>query len=140
MLVLDCAGQQHLADWLRLRGPKDPPRPAPACQEPRAQIADRQLRAGARGLSVATISEGEAFARVGVDDLFIAYPVWLDADKAQRLRRLADDDVAVGAGVESVEGARQLGNGVHGSARLVEVLGRGRQREPPDRGAASRCC
>ncbi|MEV8020175.1 alanine racemase [Streptomyces sp. NPDC086554] len=67
-----------------------------------AQIADRQLRAGARGLSVATISEAEAFARSGVDDLFIAYPVWLDAEKAQRLRRLAD--------------------AVRGSARPVEVL------------------
>ncbi|GGX40156.1 alanine racemase [Streptomyces noursei] len=86
-----------------------------------AQIADRQLRAGGRGLSVATIGEAEAFARVGVDDLFIAYPVWLDADKAQRLRRLADD-VALRVGVESVEGARRLGNAVHGSARPVEVL------------------
>ncbi|MEU5001271.1 alanine racemase [Streptomyces sp. NPDC021622] len=86
-----------------------------------AQIADRQLRAGARGLSVATISEAEAFARSGVDDLFIAFPVWLDADKAQRLRRLADE-VAVRVGVESVEGARRLGDAVRGSARPVEVL------------------
>ncbi|WP_030375280.1 alanine racemase [Streptomyces rimosus] len=86
-----------------------------------AQIADRQLRAGARGLSVATISEAEAFARTGVDDLFIAYPVWLDAGKARRLRRLADD-VALRVGVESAEGARRLGNAVRGSARPVEVL------------------
>jgi D-serine deaminase-like pyridoxal phosphate-dependent protein len=86
-----------------------------------AQIADRQLRAGARGLSVATISEAEAFARVGVDDLFIAYPVWLDADKTQRLRRLADD-VALRVGVESAEGAQRLGKAVRGSARPVEVL------------------
>lgn len=55
-----------------------------------ARIGELQLQAGARGLSVATIGEAEAFARVGVDDLFIAYPVWLDAGKAQRLRRLAD--------------------------------------------------
>ncbi|MGW5653914.1 alanine racemase [Streptomyces humi] len=86
-----------------------------------AQIADRQLRAGARGLTVATISEAEAFVRAGVDDLFIAYPVWLDAGKAQRLRRLADD-VALRVGVESAEGARRLGNAVGGSARPVEVL------------------
>ncbi|MFD8810224.1 alanine racemase [Streptomyces sp. NPDC059627] len=85
------------------------------------QIADRQLRSGARGLSVATIGEAEAFARAGVDDLFIAYPVWLDAGKAQRLRRLADD-VALRVGVESVEGAQRLGNAVRGSARAVEVL------------------
>lgn len=86
-----------------------------------AQIADRQLRAGARGLSVATISEAEAFARTGVDDLFIAYPVWLDAGKAQRLRRLTDD-VALSVGVESVEGARRLGSAMRGSARPVKVL------------------
>ncbi|MEV0116090.1 alanine racemase [Streptomyces sp. NPDC050844] len=86
-----------------------------------AQIADRQLRAGARGLSVATISEAEAFARSGVDDMFIAFPVWLDADKARRLRRLADE-VALRVGVESVEGARRLGDAVRDSARPVEVL------------------
>ncbi|MFE6719114.1 alanine racemase [Streptomyces albidoflavus] len=86
-----------------------------------ARIGDLQLQAGARGLSVATIGEAEAFARVGVDDLFIAYPVWLDADKAQRLRRLADR-VALRVGVESVEGAQRLGIAVRGSARPVEVL------------------
>jgi D-serine deaminase-like pyridoxal phosphate-dependent protein len=86
-----------------------------------ARIADRQLRAGARGLSVATIGEAEAFARAGVDDLFIAYPVWLDADKTRRLRRLADD-VALRVGVESVEGARRLGEALRGSVRRVEVL------------------
>lgn len=86
-----------------------------------AQIADRQLRAGACGLSVATVSEAEAFARGGVDDLFIAYPVWLDAGKARRLRRLADD-VALRVGVESVEGARRLGEALRGSVRRVEVL------------------
>ncbi|MFJ7064668.1 alanine racemase [Streptomyces sp. NPDC101115] len=86
-----------------------------------AEIAERQLRAGAGGLSVATVSEAEAFARAGVDDLFIAYPVWPDADKARRLRRLADD-VALHVGVESVEGARRLGDALRGSARPVEVL------------------
>ncbi len=86
-----------------------------------AQIADRQRRAGARGLSVATISEAEALARVGVDDLFIAYPVWPDAAKARRLRRLADE-VALRVGVESVEGAQRLGDAVRGSARPVEAL------------------
>lgn len=86
-----------------------------------AQIADRQLRAGARGLSVATISEAEAFARSGVNDLFIAYPVWLDDEKARRIRNLADG-VALRVGVESVEGARRLGKAVQNSARPVEVL------------------
>jgi len=41
------------------------------------QIAERQLAAGAVGLTVATIGEAEAFADAGVSDLFIAYPLWL---------------------------------------------------------------
>ncbi|MEV6180473.1 alanine racemase [Streptomyces sp. NPDC052015] len=85
------------------------------------QIADRQLRAGARGLSVATIREAEVFAREGVTDVFIAYPVWLDADKARRVRRLADE-VSLRVGIESVEGAQRLGEALRGSARPVEVL------------------
>ncbi|MEU2790139.1 alanine racemase [Streptomyces sp. NPDC007100] len=86
-----------------------------------AEIADRQLRAGARGLSVATLGEAEVFARSGVDDLFIAYPLWLDEAKARRARRLADE-VALSVGVESREGARRLGAAVRGSARPVDVL------------------
>ncbi len=40
------------------------------------QIARRQLAAGATGLTVATVAEAEVFADAGVEDLFIAYPVW----------------------------------------------------------------
>lgn len=86
-----------------------------------AEIAGRQLRAGARGLSVATLSEAEAFAAAGVDDLFIAYPLWSDESRARRLRRLADV-VALRVGVDSVEAARRLGDAVRGSDRAVEVL------------------
>ncbi|MFC4504792.1 MULTISPECIES: alanine racemase [Streptomyces] len=85
------------------------------------QIADRQLQVGAFGLSVATIGEAEVFARNGVDDLFIAYPLWLDAGKVQRIRRLADE-VSLRVGVESIEGAQRLGEALRGSARPVEVL------------------
>ena len=55
-----------------------------------AEIAERQLRAGARGLSVATLSEAEAFA-AGVDDLFVAYPLWPDEGRARRLHRVDAD-------------------------------------------------
>lgn len=86
-----------------------------------AEIAGRQLRAGARGLSVATLSEAEAFAAAGVDDLFVAYPLWLDAGKARRVRRLADK-VALRVGADSVEAVRRLADAVRGSDRPVEVL------------------
>lgn len=54
-------------------------------------------------MSVATLSEAEALARAGADDLFIAYPLWLDKAKAGRARALADE-VALRVGVDSVEG------------------------------------
>ncbi|GAA4250210.1 D-TA family PLP-dependent enzyme [Dactylosporangium darangshiense] len=86
-----------------------------------ADVAARQLAAGAIGLSVATLGEAEAFARAGVDDLFIAYPLWLDDGKAGRLRLLAET-VALRVGVDSAEAARRLGAAVRGSARPVEAL------------------
>jgi D-serine deaminase-like pyridoxal phosphate-dependent protein len=54
-----------------------------------AEVARRQLAAGAAGLSVATLGEAEAFADAGIGDIFIAYPLWADDGRAARLRALA---------------------------------------------------
>ncbi|WP_026919434.1 alanine racemase [Gordonia shandongensis] len=85
-----------------------------------AQIARRQLDAGATGLSVATIGEAEAFADAGVTDLFIAYPLWPTAAGAARLRALAAR-VAVSVGVDSPAGARHLADGLAGARVRVIV-------------------
>lgn len=71
------------------------------------EIARRQLAAGATGLTVATIGEAEVFAEAGVDDLFIAYPLWLGAGDADRLRALAAR-ARVLVGCDSAEAARRL--------------------------------
>lgn len=71
------------------------------------EIARRQLAHGAVGLTVATVAEAEVFADGGIDDLFIAYPVWAEGPRAERLRKLADR-VQLRVGVESIEGARML--------------------------------
>ncbi|MCA0295181.1 MAG: alanine racemase [Actinobacteria bacterium] len=71
------------------------------------QIARRQLDAGASGLTVATIGEAEVFAAAGFDDLFIAYPLWLGAGDADRLRALAGR-ARVLVGCDSPEAARRL--------------------------------
>lgn len=77
-------------------------------------VARRQLDLGAAGLTVATIGEAEVFADL-CDEVFIAYPLWVDADAAGRLRALAGR-CRVRIGCDSVEAARRL-------ARLpVEVL------------------
>lgn len=85
------------------------------------QIAEAQLRAGAVGLTVATVGEAEVFADGGVTDLFIAYPLWIDEAKGRRLRALADR-VALRLAADSPEGARRLARAVRGAARTVEVL------------------
>jgi D-serine deaminase-like pyridoxal phosphate-dependent protein len=71
------------------------------------QIAERQLAAGAVGLTVATIGEAEVFARSGATDLFIAYPLWVDADAAGRLRALGDG-ARLAVGCDSAEAAAHL--------------------------------
>jgi len=72
------------------------------------QIADRQLAAGAVGLTVATIGEAEVFAEAGVRDLFIAYPLWVDSEDADRLRALAAVGVRVAVGCDSAEAGANL--------------------------------
>src|ERR1700678_1540434 len=55
------------------------------------QIARLQIDHGARGLTVGTVGEAEVFAAAGVDDVFIAYPLYVSGSKAKRLRALADE-------------------------------------------------
>lgn len=69
------------------------------------EIARRQLTAGAIGITVATIGEAEVFAAAGVDDIFIAYPLWLTRARAARLRALAAT-TTITLGCDSVESGR----------------------------------
>jgi D-serine deaminase-like pyridoxal phosphate-dependent protein len=83
------------------------------------EIARRQLQLGAVGLTVATVSEAEVFARAGFTDLFIAYPVWAVGAWGNRLWALANQAV-VRIGVDSAEGAAVLARAAAGSD--IEVL------------------
>lgn len=85
------------------------------------EVARRQLSAGAAGITVATLGEAEVFAAAGIDDLFIAYPVWAAGAKAERLRRLAGR-VRLRVGADSSEGARLLGAALVPSGATAEVL------------------
>src|SRR5579859_4774931 len=82
------------------------------------QIAEKQLAAGAVGLTVATIGEAEVFAAAGVTDLFIAYPLWLDEGKQRRLAKLAAG-ARVQVGVDSIESARRIAG--TGASVLIEI-------------------
>ncbi|MCF6377892.1 alanine racemase [Nocardioides KLBMP 9356] len=70
------------------------------------EVARRQLAAGAVGLTVATVAEAEVFAEV-CDDLFIAYPLWVDDERAARLRDVLSR-ASVAVGVDSVESTSHL--------------------------------
>jgi D-serine deaminase-like pyridoxal phosphate-dependent protein len=72
------------------------------------QIADRQLVAGAVGLTVATIGEAEVFANGGTENLFIGYPLWVDTEDAARLRTLAESGVRLSVGCDSLAAGRNL--------------------------------
>ncbi len=72
-----------------------------------SDIAQRQLAAGAVGLTVQTVSEAEIFAAAGVTDLFIGYPVFATPEIGQRLRALVNK-AAVAVGTDSTESARAL--------------------------------
>lgn len=85
------------------------------------QIAQRQLAAGATGLTVATLAEAEAFAAAGCDDLFIAYPLWAGARRATRIRTL-HEKVRLRIGVDSAESATALAAATNGSDPLDVLI------------------
>lgn len=64
------------------------------------EIADLQLAAGARGVTVATIGEAEVFDYIG--DVFIAYPVWPTEQAAARINALESQVIL---GIDSVAAA-----------------------------------
>ena len=84
------------------------------------EIARRQLAHGAVGLTVATVAEAEVFADAGIDDLFIAYPVWAEGLRAERVRSLAGR-VRLRVGIDSIEGARMLAQATTSGGHPVPV-------------------
>lgn len=84
------------------------------------EIAQRQLAAGAVGLTVATVGEAEVFAAICAD-LFIAYPLWADESKGARLNALRDKGIRLAVGIDSVAGARQLAGTAGAQDVLIEV-------------------
>src|SRR5581483_3929988 len=70
------------------------------------QIAEKQLKAGAGGITAAKLSEAEVFVEAGVNDVFVAYPI-IGREKARRAARLAQRCHLI-VGVENEQGIRQL--------------------------------
>ena len=90
-------------------------------------VARMQLAAGARGITVGTLGEAEVFVGAGIDDVFLAYPIWADGPKAERLRALHARAPRVRVGIDSIGGAERLAAAAAGTGAreplvvLVEV-------------------
>ena len=85
-------------------------------------VARLQLAGGARGITVGTIGEAEVFVGAGIEDVFLAYPVWASAPKAIRLRGLHAAAPGLRVGIDSIEGAGQVAAAVAGTGRPLSVL------------------
>jgi D-serine deaminase-like pyridoxal phosphate-dependent protein len=101
-------------------------------------LARLQVESGARGITVGNLGEAEVFADGGIDDLFIAYPVWAEGPKAARLRALHEKaGLRLSIGFDSIGGARRLAAAIAGTERRLRVLleldpGNRRTGVPPD--------
>src|SRR6266436_9153880 len=85
-------------------------------------VARMQLAAGAHGITVGTFGEAEVFSEAGIEDLFLAYPIWAEGAKAARIRALHEARGAFRVGLDSVGGADRLAAAVAGSARPLGVI------------------
>jgi D-serine deaminase-like pyridoxal phosphate-dependent protein len=70
------------------------------------EIARLQIEAGARGITVAKLSEAEVMANSGIRDIFVAYPI-VSPMKLDRLVEL-NAKINLIAGVDSLEGALRM--------------------------------
>jgi len=84
-------------------------------------LARMQLEAGASGITVGTVGEAEVMAAGGIDDIFIAYPVWAEGARAKRIAAL-HRSVVLSVGIDSVDGAERLARATAGSDRPLTVL------------------
>lgn len=72
-----------------------------------AEVAARQVAAGAQGLTVSSLGEAEHFAGRGFDDLFVAYSVPGTPEAAKRISRLLDR-AQLRLAVDSIRGLESL--------------------------------
>ncbi len=83
-------------------------------------IARRQLRAGARGITVAKLDEAEAMLEAGIDDIFVAYEI-VGPRKVERLLAL-NRRGRVSSAVDSLAGAAAVSRAAVRAGRSLDVL------------------
>lgn len=98
------------------------------------EIARRQLAHGAVGITVANIGEAEILASDVVNDVFIAYPLWVNDNSLVRLRSLSDR-ISVAVGADSSEAVKRLAP-LAGKVRLLIEVDCGLRRSGAEPNAA----
>jgi D-serine deaminase-like pyridoxal phosphate-dependent protein len=84
------------------------------------EIARLQIAAGARGVTLAKVSEAEVFADAGIDDLFIAYQIVSPA-QLERLVRLARR-TRLRCAVDSRAGAERLSHAATNAGIELQIM------------------
>lgn len=102
------------------------------------ELAHRQVRSGACGITVAKVGEAEVMAAAGLADILVAYPV-VGPQKTERLMRVARR-ATVTVALDSLEAAEDLSDAARGNGATIGVLleintGFGRCGVPIDSGA-----
>ena len=135
-LVVDLDAMERnlarMADWARQQGVRLRPH---AKMHKCAEIARRQIAAGAVGVCVQKLDEAQALADAGIGDLYISNEVIAPA-KLARLATLAQR-VRLAVAVDSLEGVQGLASALRGRSVTVEVfvevdVGGGRCGVPPE--------
>ena len=84
------------------------------------KIAQKQLEAGAKGITCATLSEAEVFAEAGIEKILLAYPI-VGKDKLDRLQKLAKK-ITIRTIADSLTVARGLSEIGELTNNKIEVL------------------
>lgn len=83
------------------------------------EIAQMQVDTGANGITTAKVSEAEAMAEQGLNNIFIAYPI-IGEGKIKRVLNL-NRRIKLIVGVDSIEGANALSEKALADNQVVEV-------------------
>ena len=122
LIDLDIAerNSRRLAEELRSRGISLRPH---AKTHKSVGLARLQLETGARGITAGNLGEAEVLAAGGVDDIFVAYPIWAEGPKAARLRALHERaGLRLAVGFDSEGGAQRLAAAVAGTDHPLRVF------------------
>jgi D-serine deaminase-like pyridoxal phosphate-dependent protein len=85
------------------------------------EIGQRQIDAGAAGITAGNVGEVEVFASAGFQDIFLAYPVWPSGTKGERIRRLAQR-TRLRVGVDNVAAVEALASAMQDEPDRLQVV------------------